>query len=256
MNELLSFSNIKSYFLQESDKKLEEKQENELTLEDRLYYLNQNNDNSNDIINEILNIIKNSDIIDINSRVYEDLEFFNNYKNDKNHNTIYSKINNTKTTMGNLHLKQIIQTPINNTELLKDRQLVLKQYNNINDKDKKEINLALDKIHSIEKDLTWFWDINVQKHLYVLYDIVYLNLTGINKIDTYLNKNTTLLYLFNMYRIFVSPFVNMLSPLTTIIVPLLCFYYLKNIYHLKYLINNFLHLYLIMYLILIFYQYL
>ena len=130
----MSLSNLKDYFFQTSKKSLEEKQKNELTLEDRLHYLCLNNDDPR-IIEELINLKKITNKIEINARVFEDLEFFNNFKNDTSHNTIYSKLNNTKTIMGNLHLKNIITNPINNINELTIRQNVLKDYNNISSKD-------------------------------------------------------------------------------------------------------------------------
>ena len=232
ISELLNIGNLKDYFLQKSHKSLEEKQENELTLEDRLHYLNIDN-NDNTILKELLNIKKNNNKIQMNDRVYEDLEFFNNYKNDICHNTIYSKLNNTKTTFGDLHLHNILTSPINNIKILKSRQNTLKDFINISDKDKKIINDSLQKIKNIEKDIKWFWDENIQKHLYVLYDIVYLNLTGIEKIDNYLNKNTTLLYIFNIYRIFFLLLVNILSPLSTFLIPFVLFLCFKKFLPIK-----------------------
>ena len=232
VSELMSLSNLKDYFFQTSKKSLEEKQDSELTLEDRLHYLCLNNDDPR-IIEELINLKKITNKIEINARVFEDLEFFNNFKNDTSHNTIYSKLNNTKTIMGNLHLKNIITNPINNINELTIRQNVLKDYNNISSKDLLEINTALEEIKKVENDIKWFWDENIQKHLYVLYDIVYLNLTGFEKIDNYLNKNTTLLFIFNMYRIFISPIVNMLSPLSTILIPLVLFLCFKKFLPIK-----------------------
>ena len=66
-----------------------------------------------------------------------------------------------------------------------------------------------------------------------MYDLVYLNITGINKIDNFFNKNKILLSIFNIYRIFISPIVNILSPLSAVIIPFVLFLTFKNLYQLK-----------------------
>ena len=217
-------------------KSLEEKNENELTIEDRLHHLNKITEN-NDIIKEIINLKDNDNRININKRIFNDLEFFTNHNNNtENHTTIYDKINNTKTAMGDFVFKNILNNPIKDIEVLTNRQGLLKSYINLPEDKLQLINNELTDIKKLESDLKWFWDIDIQKHMHVMYDIVYLNLTGINKIDNILNKNTTLLSIFNIYRIFFAPLVNILSPLSAIIIPFVLFLVFKRFLPLK--INN------------------
>ena len=218
------------------EKSLEEKNDNELTIEDRLYHLNITTEN-NEIIKQIINLKHNENKININTRVFNDLEFFTNHNNDtKTHTTIYDKINNTKTAMGDLVFQNILNNPIKDIDVLTNRQELLKSYIDISANDLTIINNTLTDIKKLENDLKWFWDINIQKHMHVMYDIVYLNLTGINKIDNFLNKNTTLLSIFNIYRIFFAPLINILSPLSAIIIPFVLFLIFKRFLPIK--INN------------------
>ena len=216
-------------FFYNKEKKIEEKNESELTVFDRYNMINIDNFD-NKIINKIIDLdFKTKDNIKIQDRVYEDLEIFNNIKNDTiNHGTIYNKINNTQTTMGHLTLKNILLNPINNIGILEQRQDIIKKYLSLPTETKNKIKELLLNIKSLEKDIKWFWDDNIQKHLYVLYDIVFLNLTGINKIDNFLNKNRVLLSIFNVYRIFLAPIINILSPLSTVLIPFVLFLVFKK----------------------------
>lgn len=235
----MNILNIIQNFSFNKSKNLEEKNENELTLEDRLHHLQIIN-KDNTIIKQILNLKNNKDKININSRIYNDLEFFtNNYTEEKNEDkndnskTIYSKINQTKTTMGDIFLTNILENPIKDIECLSNRQNLLKSYIDISGNNKDIINKSLENIKNLEEDLKWFWDINIQKHLHVMYDLVYLNLTGINKIDNWFNKNKLLLSILNMYRIFISPMMNILSPLSAVIIPFVLFLTFKKFLPIK-----------------------
>ena len=102
-----------------------EQKKNELTLNDRLILLARENEKFNskqslEIFKFFMDKKEYSDKIDINDRVYLDLEFFDDFN--QNDNNIYNKINNTHTTLGGLTLHSILKNPINNIDTLKKRQ--------------------------------------------------------------------------------------------------------------------------------------
>tara|TARA_B110000037_G_scaffold194751_1_gene230669 strand:- start:2347 stop:4299 length:1953 start_codon:yes stop_codon:yes gene_type:complete len=205
--------------------------EEDLTIEERLKKIENNHISSqnNKIISEILNINFNDEKININERVYDDLEFFSEHTYENNEEkTIYSKINHTKTIMGNIFLKNILKNPIKNINKLKNRQSLLKKYMEIEETKKIELNNLLNDIKNCENDICWFWNNSIQKHMNIMYDLVYLNLTGYSKIDNKLNNNQLLLSIFNFYRIFLSPITNILSPLSAILIPLVLFICFKK----------------------------
>lgn len=207
------------------------KNDNDLTIDERLQKIEnkETSTQNHKIISEIMNISFQDKVININNRVYNDLEFFSEhtYKNN-DEKTIYSKINNTKTNMGNIYLKNILENPIENINILKNRQKLLKNYMEIEDNNKKDLNNLLDDIKSCENDMCWFWDKSIQNHMDIMYDLVYLNLTGYDKIDNKLNNNALLLSIFNIYRIFLSPIANILSPLSAVLIPLVLFICFKR----------------------------
>ena len=58
-------------------KSLHEKKEEELTLDDRLQLIQESDKSKDDIISTLLQIkINNRDNVDINNRIFNDLEFF------------------------------------------------------------------------------------------------------------------------------------------------------------------------------------
>ena len=208
---------IKSKFNKNNSKK----KEKDITINDRLNILENKNKNYNDILYNLIiekNIISNK--INIKDRVYNDIEFFN----DKNNNdlSIFSKINNTKTSMGEIYLKLILENPIDNINNLKERQNLLKDFNKISDNN--SINNNLIEIKKVEKDLLWFWDNENEKHLTILHDIIFLNVTSVKNIDNYINTNEIILNLSNCYKIFISPIFTILTPFSAIITPIVLYF--------------------------------
>ena len=217
-NELLNmFLNKK-----EDNKNAEEKNENELNLEDRLYLVSKNLDNT--IKNELYeNILKNKDLIYIqdecviNDYVYDDVEFMQDHYNN-NDNGLYSKINLCSTKVGSILFKKILTRPINNVDILKKRQEYVKKVIPIY----KNLKILIEKIKNIENDLIWFWDDRSLNHIDNMNDMVYFNWSFIPGLDinSKLNDNEYALLGSNVYKIVLSPFLTFITPIITLITPL------------------------------------
>ena len=218
-NELLNmFLNKK-----EDSKNAEEKSENELNLEDRLYLVSKNLDNT--IKNELYeNILKNKDLIYlqdecvINDYVYDDVEFMQDHYNNNN-NGLYSKLNHCSTKVGSILFRKILTRPINNIDILKKRQEYVNKILPVYDILKK---LIL-KIQEIENDLIWFWDDRSLNHIDNMNDMIYFNWSFIPGVDinSKLNNNEYALLGSNIYKIVVSPFLTFITPIITLITPLI-----------------------------------
>ena len=207
-------------------KKESNKKEKDLSINDRLNFLENKNKNYNDLLYNLIidqNIISNK--INIKNRVYQDIEFFN----DKNNNdlSIFSKINYTKTTMGKIYLQLILENPIDNINILKERQNLLLDYKKIIDKNKFIIH-NLNEIKKIENDLLWFWDNENEKHLTILHDIIFLNITNVKNIDNYINTNELILNFSNCYKIFISPIFTIITPFSAIITPIVLYFLFRK----------------------------
>jgi len=204
-------------------KKTEEKNENELSLEDRLYLVSKNIDNNNK--NELYeNIIENKNLLFtqndclINDYVYNDVEFMSDHYNNSE-NGLYSKINNCSTKVGSILFQKILKKPINDIDILKKRQEYVRKILPIYDK----IKPLIMKIKEIENDLIWFWDDKSMNHINNMDDMIYFNWTFIPGIDinTQLNENEYALLGTNIYKIVLSPILTSITPIITLITPLI-----------------------------------
>ena len=128
--------------------------------------------------------------------------------------------------MGEIYLKLILENPIDNINNLKERQNLLKDFNNITDNN--SINYNLIEIKKVEKDLLWFWDNENEKHLTILHDIIFLNVTSLKNIDNFINTNETILNLSNCYKIFISPIFTILTPFSAIITPIVLYFVFRR----------------------------
>lgn len=198
----------------------EDKSDADLTTSDRIYLIQKtNNNNSNKITDILSNKLLLNKSVEIDNNFFQDLEIFSDNTN-KDDNSIFKKIDNTVTTMGKNTLKNILLNPIKNIDILEKRQLIIK---NINKDDYKAINENLKNIYKLEEDLSWFWNDSTAEHLKILDDMVFLNIGNISMINNYVNKNEQLLNIVSFYKIYIAPFITVITPLLSIIIPLVLF---------------------------------
>jgi len=135
-----------NFIKKKKPKNVNEKKEEELTLDDRLQLIEEHKVSCNEIFGALLDIKFNEKkTVKINERVFNDLEFFVDNDN-KLDNTIYGKINKTKTELGNNYLKYTLQKPLYDINLLKGRQSVQQKYMGLGHAKIREIEKSLDKI--------------------------------------------------------------------------------------------------------------
>ena len=115
--------NILNFIKKKKGKDIKDKKDEELSLDERLQLIQKNESSVKDIFSALIDLEFNneSQIVKVNERVYNDLEFFRDNENSSN-NTIYNKINYTQTELGNNYLKFTLEKPIYNTKLLNQRQ--------------------------------------------------------------------------------------------------------------------------------------
>lgn len=217
-NELLNM-----FIPKKDERKSEEKDENELNLNDRLYLISKNLDNQvkNELYENLIeskNLLFNKDDCIINDYVYNDVEFMHDHYLDEQ-NGLYNKINKCSTKVGSILLKKILTRPINNLDILKKRQIYVKKILPISDKLKKYLN----EIEHIENDLIWFWDDKSLNHIDNMNDMIYFNWTFIPGVDlnSKLNENEYALLASNIYKIILSPLLTAITPIITLITPLI-----------------------------------
>lgn len=206
-----------------SSKTVEEKEENELNLEDRLYLITKQMDNSlktqiyrNLIDNQNLLIENNNS--NVNDYVYNDVEFLQDHYSNSN-NGLFQKLNFCQTKVGSILFEKILTKPTHDIQILKKRQYYLSKINDCFP----ELYALFGSIKEIENDLIWFWDDASLKHIDMMNDMIYFNwnfLPMVN-INDQLNNSSEALLVSNIYKIILSPVLTCITPIITLITPLI-----------------------------------
>ena len=165
----------------------------------------------NDIINEKLCVLTDTEL---NDDLYDDLEIFRDYKGDNN--TILNKIDNTNTDGGKFYLKKILENPSDNYKYLNEKKQSFKNLFSVLEINEILIKKNLIKLSETEKSLFWIFKTNNVEQENLI-NILYFN----NFFLKYLNNSSYILTGFNIYKIFFSPFIGILSPIIGFIVPYL-----------------------------------
>ena len=149
--------------------------------------------------------------VTIGKDVFTDVELFTSYNGDTN-NTIFSSIDRTNLIGSKIFLKAVLSNPIDDINILKKRQKVLKSIQkNIN-----KNNTDLDLLKELENDVIWVFSQD-DEELNMLYDMVYYTnvlLKPLNKVDLALTS-------YNVYRIVLSPMIGIFTPIFYFIIPYL-----------------------------------
>ena len=206
-----------------NSKAVEDKEENELNLEDRLYLITKQMDNNlktqiykNLIDNQNLLVDNNKSFV--NDYVYNDVEFLqDHYSNSEN--GLFNKLNFCQTKMGTLLFEKILMKPIHDIKILKKRQEYLSKVDN----QFEELKNLFSKIKDIENELVWFWDDASLKHIDMMDDMIYFNwnFLPIVNINDQLNNSSEALLVSNIYKIVLSPVLTCITPIITLITPLI-----------------------------------
>ena len=165
----------------------------------------------NNITNDKLIVLTDTEI---NEDLYQDLEMFRDYKG--NEKTILNKIDNTKTDGGKFYLKKILENPSDNYKFLNEKKKSLNNLFTILEKDEILIKKFLIKLSETEKSLFWIFKTNNIEQENLI-NILYFN----NFFLKYLNNSSHVLTCTNIYKIFLSPFIGILSPIIGFILPYL-----------------------------------
>ena len=206
-----------------NSKAVEDKEENELNLEDRLYLITKQMDNNlktqiykNLIDNQNLLVDNNKSLV--NDYVYNDVEFLqDHYSNSEN--GLFNKLNFCQTKMGTLLFEKILMKPIHDIKILKKRQEYLLKVDN----QFEELKNLFSKIKDIENELVWFWDDASLKHIDMMDDMIYFNwnFLPIVNINDQLNNSSEALLVSNIYKIVLAPVLTCITPIITLITPLI-----------------------------------
>tara|TARA_B110000261_G_C13088405_1_gene358875 strand:- start:507 stop:2402 length:1896 start_codon:yes stop_codon:yes gene_type:complete len=175
---------------------------------------NLNNNNNDDELEK--NIINKELIIKTNSKInkdlYSDLEIFIDYKNGSN--TIFNKLNKTYTSGGKYYLKQLLLNPNSDIKYLNNKIISLDNLLNLIKNNEEDILSNLNLLQNNEQNVFWILNENSIENNNLI-NILYFN----NFFSKYLNNYSYVLTSTNLYKIFISPMVGLLSPLITLLLP-------------------------------------
>jgi hypothetical protein len=179
---------------------------------------------NNNLLNEMCNKKIDNDLCDetliktkeskINGDLYSDLEVFEDFKG--NENTLLEKINNTYTDGGKYYLKKLLENPSDNFNFLNNKKNSFQNIFQVLEKNKNDIQEFFIKLNETEKSLFWIFNTNNEEHDNLV-NILYFN----NFLLKYLNNSSYVLTGYNIYNIFCSPLIGVLSPIVGFILPYL-----------------------------------
>ena len=192
--------------------------ENDLTIEEQIDEF-VTIDNSELILSNLINKVKINNI-DLNASFFLDLEVFEDHLNN-NKNSIFNIINKSITLFGNNWLKYKLSNPINDIGVLNKQKEDILFISDNSSKYKEYLN----NIKGCEKELIWFWK-DIDENTESLYSMMFFKF----KILKLLNYNESVMLIYNIYNMFITPVMTALSPLSTIILLfVLKLYYKINI---------------------------
>ena len=190
---------------------------NELTLEEQVNQW-QSNIKDNKIIYNIIfpnlakEIVNEKSLISIDDHVYDDLEFFST--NDGNDHSVSNTLSkNTLTSYGKYVLQHILRNPIDNYDSIKERQWLIKYFMD-NKTFSEKVKNVLVSIKNPD-NIFWLWK-ETDEQSQTLYDLVYFKLPII---DNFVNSSELILTGTSLYKIFISPFFSLMTPILCFIIP-------------------------------------
>jgi hypothetical protein len=140
--------------------------------------------------------------------VLDDVEMFRPYK--ENNETIYSIFSPMHFKGTSFYLKHLLENPLYQKDVLETR----KSYLQLIEKKKSYLETEFSKLKDIEKDIWWLYQ-DRDANITALYDMVYFKFWFLKELNQYPAALTSM----NVYRIFVSPLIGILSPITYFIIP-------------------------------------
>jgi hypothetical protein len=155
----------------------------------------------------------------LTENVTSDIELFDSYAG-TDANTVFSHLSsNLHTTGAGIFLKSVLAHPTSDTYTLLQRQLVLKS---ISPKITPDIRRALTTLTEKESDINWLFQMSEDadnQNLHDLYDMVYFRFCLLKPFNAIPGAITGV----NIYKIFASPAIGILSPLAYFIIPYMIF---------------------------------
>ena len=194
----------------------DKEKKNELSVSEVLFSKDSEENNST-LITSILKLKPTQNIVQ--SNVYNDLEVFKG--NDSIENSIFNVINKTTTIFGKIYIKNILETPSKDIELLKNRQNIL---NKITSELSSKIKEKLDILKELEEELLWILRERNPEELKLI-DSVYFT----SRYLTMFNTNEDVMSIYSLFTIIFAPVYGIISPIIFFILPYVYLYFFTGL---------------------------
>ena len=190
-------------------------EEEEITVEEKLDIIEKNDLEINYLLEKSLNFNEELDKVSYNESLFQDLEIFQDHLQNEQF-SILNKIDRTSTSLGNYYLKYKLNSPTFNLKQLEvQKKNILKMVDlDIDDK--------LKLISKNETQILWFWK-EIDENLQSIHDMIYFSSSYLS----FFNYNEIYLLTMNIYKIFISPVITVVSPLSSIIFLFIMYSYYK-----------------------------
>ena len=212
---------------------LEAKPDHELNVADRMTLINKSLDEQ--ILYEsmftLMNVNKHTveaaeeNRVALNDYVYQDIEMLTDHYGSEE-KSIFQVINKTQTHSGKIMLKEMLLNPVTDVPLLEKRQKLIKEIG----VHKSALLPHIEKICETEKEMLWFYQDKNMHHLEMMNDLIYFNYDFIPFLDVneILNGNEKALLFTNIYKIFLSPALTIITPIANLIIPIVLFFWFQR----------------------------
>jgi DNA mismatch repair ATPase MutS len=202
-------------------KNIVNKKEEEPSLEEQVQ-LWQTNLNDTSKIKKILfpNSNKKLPLVKIDDHVYNDLEFFDTHDGNNEHSVSYALGKHAVTPYGKHVIDHLLRNPLINYSDIKERQWVTNHFVTKNTFFQK-IKTFLTSIKNPE-EIFWLWK-ETDEQTQTLYDLVYFKMPIIGN---FVNSSETVLTATSTYKLFMSPFFSIMTPILCFIIPFIFLRYM------------------------------
>ena len=167
-----------------------------------------------EIIRELMPVEQPKQVA-VSKMFYRDLEIWTDLDSNPR-NSVFSRWDYTKTSFGQVYLRQLLTNPLHKVKDLRERQQMLRNIMKLPDNRINQLQKQLGQIRKRQDSLLWLWkQWEEESQNYI--DSAYFQGSWLQPC----NKSVTLLRLLNYYKIIYSPLMTIVSPLIYFVLPYL-----------------------------------
>lgn len=147
--------------------------------------------------------------VELGNDVFNDLEVFHPYDNERYDSTLLYIFNGTHTLGGSQFIEDLLKSPQYNKDILNNRKKCMASLQGIHEEHRSEF-------RTLEQDFLWIFS-EKEDTITDLLNGIYFN----NILLKHINQSELFLTSYNIYKICISPTIGILSPILYFIIPFL-----------------------------------